>query len=150
MALSRVTIIALICLGLTTAAAQQREAVTAAAACNASTRGTLNCPTYTVPAATAVQHASMDGSMTVPNATSTLLFNGAVPPNGFMVQSTFPAPCWVNDNGPASNQAGFSFGGNGNPFFDTFITPPGYKPIGAVSIWCGSGNPTVSITARGW
>jgi hypothetical protein len=51
MSLSRIVIIASICLGLTAAVAQQREAVTTA--CNANTRGSVNCPTYTAPAAMA-------------------------------------------------------------------------------------------------
>jgi hypothetical protein len=52
MTTARAIIIASICLSLTAAVAQQREAVTAA--CTASNRGTVNCPTYTAPATTAV------------------------------------------------------------------------------------------------
>jgi hypothetical protein len=40
-------------------------------------------------------------------------------------------------------------GAAGVAFFEssTFITPPGYKPIGPVSIWCaGAGY----VAARGW
>jgi hypothetical protein len=85
--------------------------------------------------------------------TSTLLFAGAVPPNGFMVQinSGQSAHCLANDNGSAgptgngsSNYAGFAFGGIPPALF---ITPQGYKPIGPISIWCDA---PVTVEARGW
>jgi hypothetical protein len=152
MSWSRVAIIASICLGLTTAVAQQREAITAA--CSASNRGTVNCPTYTAPATTAVPRASIDGSMTVPSQTSTTLFKGAVPPNGFMLQVVQNAGvCVVNDNGPASG-AGFMTSGGGLAGFQfntegvgPFVTPPGYRPLGPVSVWCTT---PVYVAARGW
>jgi hypothetical protein len=122
---------------------------------NANQRGTESCPTYTAPATTAVPRASMGGSMTVGPGPATL-FNGAVPPNGFMVQLNGPSElgnyCWVNDNGPANanTPTGFLIGGVSAPFTPwpfMFVTPPGYKPIGAVSIWC---NNSVYIETRGW
>jgi hypothetical protein len=138
------------------AAFAQSERSAAVTACNAGNRGTINCPTYTVPAATAVQHASMGGSMTVGPGFAPL-FNGAVPPNGFMVQLNVSTElgnfCWVNDNGPANGEAppsGFLIGGVSAPFTPwpfLFVTPPGYKPIGAVSIWCSG---SVYIETRGW
>jgi hypothetical protein len=88
---------------LVTAAIAQQLAQPASTACNAANRGTVNCPTYTAPATTAVPRAPMDGSMTVPANTSTVLSNGAVPPNGFMIQQ-ITGLCFVNDNGPASEQ----------------------------------------------
>jgi hypothetical protein len=149
MSLSRVVIIAAICLGLTAAAAQQRETVSTA--CGAAQRGTVNCPNYTAPAAIAVPGASMDGSMMVPPATSTILFNGKVPPNAFMVQAVNAGTCFVNDNGPA---AGVSGGGPAGFYVlptamgvISFMTPPGYRPIGPVSIWC---NTPLYVAARGW
>ena len=83
------------------------------------------------------------------------LFNGVVPPNGFMVQlngsSEFGDICWVNDNGPATPNppTGFLVGGlfSNTPLPFTFVTPPGYKPIGPVSIWC---NNSLYIETRGW
>jgi hypothetical protein len=42
-------------------------------------RDAANCPTYTVPAATAVPNVSMEGSMVVPSQTSTTLFNVVAP-----------------------------------------------------------------------
>jgi hypothetical protein len=108
-------------------------------------------------AAKAVAGTSIDGNVTVvPSATSTTLFQGVAPPNGFMVRVYKAAPtpyinsegCFVNDNGPVNNRGGGlyivpDFGGTSG----TFITPPGYKPIGAVSVWCAQ---RVYISARGW
>jgi hypothetical protein len=91
--------------------------------------------------------------MNIPNSTSTTLFNGKVPPNAFMVQvNNGEASCYVNDNGAANNLVGFAllliFPNNG---VVSFVTPPGYKPIGPVSIWCNVGGPSnISVTARGW
>jgi hypothetical protein len=81
------------------------------------------------PAAPAVHHGSTDGSTTVTCGTSTMLFGGAVPANGFMVGAT-GYTMFVNDNGPAaqSPQQGFYVPGVG------FITPPGYKPMGPVTL----------------
>ena len=114
--------------------------------------GTVDCPLFTAPATTTVPGGSMDGSMTIPAGVSTMLFNGEVPPNGFMVQSIAGSACWVNDNGPARGlansivAAGFQVisagGGTG-----LFVTPPGYKPIGVVSVWCDQAG---YVAARGW
>jgi hypothetical protein len=113
--------------------------------------GTVDCPLYTAPATTAVPGASMDGSTTILGGVSTLLFNGAVPPNGFMVQAN-GATCWVNDNGSASGvpgtaMAGFELIPAGSTGGSLFVTPPGYKPMGVVSMWCASPG---YIAARGW
>jgi hypothetical protein len=135
--------------GLSSAYAQPeiRGAIGAAlgAACNNNTRGSAICPT-----------TSMDGSMMVAGATATTLFNGKVPPNGFMVQIYQGQQCMVSDNGPASG-AGIIIGG-GPPaglmlIFDgyginaTYTTPPGYKPIGPVSVWCDNSG---YVAAKGW
>jgi hypothetical protein len=127
----------------------------AQAQCRPEQRGTTAaCPEYTAPASTAVPNAAMGGSM-VTNGTTTL-FNGAVPPNGFMVQLNSPSElgnvCYVNDNGPAAANppTGFIIGGVSAPFSPwpfIFITPPGYKPIGPVSVWC---NGSLYIEVRGW
>lgn len=133
---------------LVSVAFAQQPAITASTPCNALNRGTVNCPTYTASSTTAVPRAPMDGSMTVPSQTSTTLFNGAVPPNGFMVE-LYGVGCFVNDNGPAngvntgSSQAGFYFAAPPSPF----VTPPGYKPMGVVNVWCNASN---YIAARGW
>jgi hypothetical protein len=106
----------------------------------------------------------MDGGVaTVPNAASTTLFKGAVPPNGFMVRVFASNPyygtgsnftvCFVNDNGPAGLGVGFfmtvdqgSLGWSGS-----FASPHGCKPMGPVSIWCAIQPPvTIYLAARGW
>jgi hypothetical protein len=171
-----VTSVALICSGLSAAVAQQPPTTSAqpprlqsivvaakgkaagryllsenSPAAPGCTRGTPNCPTYTAPAATALPGASMDGSMNVPAATSTVLFKGAVPPNAFMIR-TYDYGCVVNDNGPAAAnpRSGFLVLNDPAPQpapTGTFITPAGYKPIGPVSIWCPD---AVYVAARAW
>ena len=129
------------------------------ATCNPGQIGTsADCPDYTAPSTTAVPGPSMDGSTVIPGgAISVTLFNGVVPPNGFMVQIAQPSSlgniCLINDNGPASVEppmAGFLIGGIwvNTPLPKPFVTPPGYKPMGPVSISCTGGIPP--IEARGW
>jgi hypothetical protein len=130
-------------------------------------RGTVECPGYGAPAATAVPGPSMDGGVpTIPNSSSTTLFSGRVPPNGFMVRVftsvyglNIPGiVCFVNDSGPANLGAGFYLkpdeAEEGAPASATFSSPPGYKPIGPVSIWCTGGQnsaySTVYLSSRGW
>ena len=103
---------------------------------------------FMAPAATA--DSSLDGNMTVTNGESTLLFGGSVPPNGFSVQPS--GECAINDNGPANwlpNHQGFLF--VPSIFPPVFITPPGYKPIGPVSVYCpGPPGTTTYVAARAW
>jgi hypothetical protein len=100
----------------------------------------------------------MDGTIATPNAGSYVLFNGAVPPNGFMVQiqqtGQITETYYVNDNGPAGPLSGGGVGGFligsiyvNIPLPIMFVTPPGYKPIGPVSVYCTGGT---SLAARGW
>ena len=127
------------------------------AACNPGNTGTADCPAYTAPATTAVPGPSMDGSMVVvAGGIAQTLFNGVVPPNGFMVQINDVAAignrCWITDHGPATfefPQTGFLVGGVwvASPLPNTFTTPPGYKPMGPVSIICTG---SLVIAARGW
>jgi hypothetical protein len=88
---------------------------------------------------------------------SILLFDGAIPPNGFMVQP-INAEIVVNDNGPAAYDfangtvigSGFflsSVYGRGN----VLTTGAGYKPMGPMSVLATSCYSTGSrITARAW
>lgn len=132
--------------------------------CSLFQAGTVGCPVFGAPAATAVPGPSMDGGVaTVQGGETSTLFGGKVPPNGFMVRvfaDTHYGPpatgCFVNDNGPAV--------GNGIGFYlvpdtiaevnlsGTFISPQGYKPIGPVSIACAilQAGTIVRLTARGW
>jgi hypothetical protein len=77
-----------------------------------------------------------------------MLFGGAVPPNGFWVQSPY-ANFWINDHGPPTYNPttglGTGFSGS-NPF----TTPGGYKPMGPVSMLTYNCTGTVYINARAW
>jgi hypothetical protein len=132
----------------------------AQAACDAKERGTEACPTVIVPAETAVPGPSMGG--TVLTNTGTPLFGGWVPPNGFMIQMNVTnelAPvCWINDSGlPAGpnppTSGGFTVGGaignypTSGPAPILFVTPPGYKPMGPVTVSCLT---QTYVEVRGW
>jgi len=123
------------------------------------------CPEYTAPAVTAVPGPSVDGTAIILPAEVTPLFGGAVPPNGFMVEiydaNTF---CYLSDSithHPGDNIngkiAGFHIFGPNNAtgvaqeliYGHSYTTPIGYKPIGAVNIWCPVQTTTL-INARAW
>jgi hypothetical protein len=142
---SIVFIASMLCL-LTVAFGQPAFQSAATTACSAANRGTVNCPTYIAPTSTAVPRASIDGSLSVLAATVTPLFNGTTPPNGFMVQVNGYS-CWVNDNGAASIPVSSTTGSGFNLPGNLFVTPPGYRPMGPVSIIC---NEATYIAARSW
>jgi hypothetical protein len=122
--------------------------------------GVLASRLFAAPAGPTQHHGSM-GETAVIGSTSTLLFGGAIPPNAFMVQMNNPGNasvggfCVVNDPAGGDFSAGLAgfavtiigstIGGPIAP--PLFVTPPGYKPIGPISVWCS--GPT-SIEARGW
>jgi hypothetical protein len=126
--------------------------------------GTVGCPVFGAPAATAVPGPSMADGLTLQYGTSTTLFGGQVPPNGFLIRvfglygGTSQVACFVTDHGQAGSGIGFYMvGDNPNNIglapSATFASPYGYKPMGPVSIWCGytgSVPPNVSFAARGW
>ena len=126
-------------------------------------RGTVECPGYGAPAATAVPGPSMASFVPLGPPQAVTLFNGATPPNGFTVQvyvnSTNVPPyglpnatlCFINDNGIANDGTGFFIRPDPDGYTATFITPVGYKPMGPVSVWCGLRNASSgTLTARGW
>src|ERR1700757_4339185 len=88
------------------------------------------------------------------------LFGGVVPADGFMVgvYSSAFGNCTVSDDGPATSINGFklqltgqtsdSNGTQPTPNALPLVTPPGYKPIGPVSVQCTTNE--VSVAARGW
>jgi hypothetical protein len=122
----------------------------------------MNIAAAAPPACTS--HSPCDGSMLLgPNyvpGTAVTLFDGVVPTDGFMVGVYAGAfgDCTVTDDGPATTTNGFllkltgqtsdSFGNQATPYALPFVTPPGYKPIGPVSVQCTSNE--VSVQARGW
>jgi hypothetical protein len=109
---------------------------------------------------------STDESVNLGNNDPVVLFNGKDPPNEFMVQILANGEsCFINDDGPAGPPANIVSGGfllpNGfavsvpvsnagfpPPPVATFVTPPGYKPMGPVSVWCAGNG--AAIAARSW
>jgi hypothetical protein len=94
---------------------------------------------------------SIDGSTDVECGTTTLLFGGATPPNGFWLQFLRQGAAVANDNGPATYDP-ISGVGAGFPLGPGFTTPPGYKPMGPVSVYaynCGASG-SVYFAARAW
>ena len=101
-------------------------------------------PDNPLPVAGQVSIAS-DGSGTITCGYSAqLLFGGVVPKNGYLVCNNSPHPLYVSDVGAAS--------GGGSAIhiapYTTFVTPPGYAPQQAVSLY----GPTTgqSFAARRW
>ena len=130
-------------------------------------RGTVECPGYGAPAATAVPGPSMDTTMPIsgaPGAPAITLFKGVTPPNGFMVRVAvtnatsgvgygYPdgsVICYISDSGPAALGFGFYLIPDAGGYSATFTTPVGYKPIGPVSIFCAVRNASANLAARGW
>ena len=87
-----------------------------------------------------------DGSGTIAaGASAQILFGGAVPQSGFLVQNNSSAALWVSDVGAASaGGAAIQIAPNGG----LFATPSGYKPAGAVSLYGATTGQ--SFTARRW
>jgi hypothetical protein len=90
--------------------------------------------------------AVTDGSGTITaGGTAQNLFSGATPVNGYLVQNTSNAVMWINDTGTAATVGGSSF--VINPAAE-IVSPPGYKPPGAISIFCATTGQT--FVARKW
>ncbi|MBV9828520.1 MAG: hypothetical protein JO001_23070 [Alphaproteobacteria bacterium] len=87
-----------------------------------------------------------DGSGTVATGGSAqTLFGGLVPVNGFLVQNNSNAALWVSDIGTAAaGGASLQIAASGG----IFMTPSGYKPGGAVSLYGGSTGQ--AFAARRW
>ncbi len=102
-------------------------------------------PAAPLPVINAAGSAAIDGSGTVlTGGIAQTLFSGVVPVNGFLVANTSSATLYVSDIGTASA------GGTSIPIAPgaVFITPSGYKPPGAVSLFAGSNGQ--SFAARRW
>ena len=101
-------------------------------------------PGNPLPVAEQVSIAS-DGSGTIVcGCSAQLLFGGIVPKSGYLVCNNSPHPLYVSDVGAATA------GGSAIhiPPHATFVTPPGYGPQQAVSLY----GPTTgqSFAARRW
>jgi len=102
-------------------------------------------PTAPLPVVNTAAAAAVDGSGTVvTGGTAQLLFAGVVPSNGYLVANNSSETLYVSDVGVASP------GGASIPVAAgaVFMTPSGYNPAGAVSLW---GSTTgQAFAARSW
>ena len=103
-------------------------------------------PQNPLPVVNTAGNAASDGSGTLAaGGSAQTLFGGAVPANGFLVQNNSSAALWISDTGAASNGgASIQLAPNGG----IFMTPSGYKPAGAVSLYGGTTGQ--AFAARRW
>jgi hypothetical protein len=102
-------------------------------------------PTAPLPVINTSAAAAIDGSATVVvGGTAQTLFAGVVPINGYLVANNSSATIYVSDVGPATS------GGAAIPIAAgaVFVTPSGYNPAGAVSLWGGTTGQ--AFAARRW
>ena len=102
-------------------------------------------PATPLPVINTVGAAAIDGSATVAaGGTAQTLFAGVVPANGYLVANNSTAILYVSDVGSATS------GGASIPIAAgaVYVTPSGYKPPGAVSLW-GSATGQ-AFAARRW
>jgi hypothetical protein len=102
-------------------------------------------PTAPLPVINTGGAAAIDGSATVVvGGTAQTLFAGVVPNNGYLVANNSSAILYVSDVGSATS------GGASIPIAvgAVFVTPSGYKPAGAVSLWGGVTGQ--AFAARRW
>jgi hypothetical protein len=103
-------------------------------------------PQNPLPVVNAAGAAASDGSGTLAaGGSAQTLFGGIVPTNGFLVQNNSSAALWISDVGAAAaGGASLQIAANGG----VFVTPSGYKPAGAVSLWGATTGQ--AFAARRW
>ena len=102
-------------------------------------------PTAPLPVINAAGAVAIDGSGTVViGGTAQTLFAGVVPVNGYLVANNSSAILYVSDVGIA-NVGGASIP---IPAGAVFMTPSGYKPASAVSLYGGAAGQ--AFAARRW
>jgi hypothetical protein len=102
-------------------------------------------PTAPLPVINTAGAAAIDGSGTmVTGGVAQTLFAGVVPVNGYLVANNSSAILYVSDVGTA-NAGGASIP---IPAGAVFMTPTGYKPAGAVSLYGGATGQ--AFAARRW
>jgi hypothetical protein len=102
-------------------------------------------PSAPLPVINAAGAVAIDGSGTlVSGGTAQSLFAGVVPVNGYLIANNSSAILYVSDVGAANA------GGTSIPIATgaVFITPSGYRPAGAVSIYGGATGQ--AFAARRW
>src|SRR5690348_6260973 len=103
-------------------------------------------PQNPLPVVNTAANAASDGSGTLAaGGSAQTLFGGIVPANGFLVQNNSSAALWVSDVGAAAaGGASIQVAADGG----VFMTPPGYKPSGAVSLFGATTGQ--AFAARRW
>ena len=103
-------------------------------------------PQNPLPVVNTAAAAASDGSGTVAaGGSAQSLFGGIVPANGFLVQNNSSAALWICDVGvAAAGGASVQIAANGG----VFMTPSGYKPGGAVSLYGATTGQ--AFAARRW
>ncbi len=103
-------------------------------------------PANPLPVINAAGAAASDGSGTVAaGGSAQALFGGVVPTNGFAVQNNSNTTLWICDVGTASaGGASIQLAADGG----VFVTPCGYRPAGAVSLFGGTTGQ--AFAARRW
>jgi hypothetical protein len=103
-------------------------------------------PANPMPVINAAGAAASDGSTTIAaGGSAQTLFGGIAPANGFLVQNNSSAVLWVSDVGTAAaGGASIQVPANGG----SFVTPTGYRPAGAVSLFGATTGQAFS--ARRW
>jgi hypothetical protein len=102
-------------------------------------------PTAPLPVINVASAPAIDGSGTVvTGGTAQTLFAGVVPVNGYLVANNSSATLYVSDVSTANS------GGASIPIAAgaAFMTPSGYKPAGAVSLYGGASGQ--AFAARRW
>ena len=102
-------------------------------------------PLNPLPVVPTTLNPAVDGSGTVATGgAAQILFGGAVPATGFLVQNNSANALWVSDVGTASaGGASIQIAEGG-----LFVTPAGYKPAGAVSLYGAATGQ--AFAARRW
>jgi hypothetical protein len=98
-----------------------------------------------LPVEVAAGSPAVVGDGTIVSATvAQTLFAGVTPVNGFAICNNCSSAMWASDGGTAASNVGFYIAASGG----IYTTPPGYKPVGPVSLYGGttSGN----FAARRW
>jgi hypothetical protein len=97
-----------------------------------------------LPVEVAAGSPAVVGDGTIVSATvAQTLFAGVTPVNGFSLCNNCASALFISDGGTAASNVGFQLAAGA-----TYMTPPGYKPAGPVSVYGGttSGN----FAARRW
>ncbi len=105
----------------------------------------VTSPSRPLPVINTAGSVAVDGSSSVISGGSAqLLFGGTTPVNGYLISNNSAGTLTNCDVGTASS------GGASIPIApgETYVTPPGYKPAGPVSLWGGTTSQV--FAARRW